>query len=652
VCIVNSASTQLSNNCDASPSVVIDLSNDYVCVTSEKRTVKRTHVDSPILISSDSDNDGEALSTPPTKRKKRFILKTRSPNSQVCSEQCKDSIYAERTLHIKGLSGTIASVTVDHLTTVQQTIKQFLADNQYNSDLTAKLILRHNGISTTLESNDTHKILSILPEGLSELIVVIRPRKEENTSSSSNDSQVESSRRPAKRPHSLMESAELNTAKDELFMPMPTKKQALSSEAKKEDPLKKLRGALKFQFPLPETGYHAQTTKFLVQGKFEIVGIQHYHLSNDFATTYSNSHSSLNLCSTIEAIDAAEPISSDKLRVALLIGESAVTSMLPALAKHCDLILLADYDPHMLRNTIERIDGIQQASSFDREKRQDKINFVEAACRPSKSLYPGLTSFHERMAAILKLKESLRKEYDDNKANLGSLHPYHSEAWFNQVQAAAKNCPAIPVYCNVVSSKDMNNLKTVLEKNNAQLCVLNVTNTLEYNNCGFFLAHEFNLTEGLPTPYKYFSRLPIHPEALCAYAVHFPKAPEKNYNHCVRYPELWPALAKANYEHIEQDARALPIQLNEKDLPDIIQRSPQRNYLKLVLTIIKNVEMAFQYNRHHQDGALLKQLIGISNDEQLKMLASFAKSITKVNDEHPNSVSNLLRQAINYTEQT
>ena len=349
--------------------------------------------------------------------------------------------------------------------------------------------------------------------------------------------------------------------------------------------------------------------------------------SNDFiALAHDTKAPHLDLCSTIRCIKEAPSLKKDEhCCVAVVIGESALPSMLPALQKHCDLVLVLDHNPRLLKLVETSITFFKTASTYVGSKKKYLESLIKEETRILKQAPDAPKNIDEEY-----IQTRMHHFFGLTQSALGKHSPFYSKASFDAVQHAAKTCPVIPVLCNIVKQPSMLKLQSVLQKHNAKITVANVTNALDNRLNDFSQLNNFSFEDGKPAPYKHFKRLPFSPDALCAYAMHNNNVPDKSYTACIDYNHFWHDIDRANFLQLkcisqEQYPNAPPpIQA--------VQHYKNKDFLSLAWLFIKH-----EPHKSYPGFSHLACLISIGNIEEITELHAFVQELREKGESIPAS---------------
>ena len=205
-----------------------------------------------------------------------------------------------------------------------------------------------------------------------------------------------------------------------------------------------------------------------------------------------------NFQSMLQAMEEKPPGLSHTPRVAMLVGESYLLPILPELGKHCDVIMMTDDDFALLQAQLKRIELMASCESHLDEER-----FI--------------TSIHNYIAQSFGGKKNgLRDDFLRTKNNFGDRWPFSSSGRFAEVKEALSKLRIVPVGINLFCADSMDKLARVLQDNDAQIHIINLTNIFDY--LGEFQSNTLYKETGsdLQTlkACHFFRQLPVHPEAL------------------------------------------------------------------------------------------------------------------------------------------
>ena len=220
----------------------------------------------------------------------------------------------------------------------------------------------------------------------------------------------------------------------------------------------------------------------------------HFWYSNDIALNIDRP----NFQSMLKAMEEKTPSLSHAPRVAMLAGESFLLPILPELGKHCDVVMMTDYDLSLLQAQLKRIELMTHCESHLNEER-----FAAAIHNYIAHSFGGD-------------KKSLRDDMSLLKDDLGDRWPFSSPERFAEVKEALSRLRFVPVGINLFCPESMEKLAKVLKDNEAEVHIINLTNIFDYPG-EFKLNNVYKDTgSDLHTlkPGHLLRQLPAHPEAL------------------------------------------------------------------------------------------------------------------------------------------
>ncbi len=172
----------------------------------------------------------------------------------------------------------------------------------------------------------------------------------------------------------------------------------------------------------------------------------------------------------IECLRRQQAQLTNKKRIAVIIGEGSVTSMLPELNDLCDAIILVDINYPVIEHNQRMIELLCHSKDREQFKSEYKKNF-------------GVYTYHmltedERRGdwGTLGLKKLLGRAKDVGKEFFLS-----SEQRFLQCKNAAEQLEIIPLCINVFDLEQVNQLKQRLIDDNSIVSIVNVTNLYEWD---------------------------------------------------------------------------------------------------------------------------------------------------------------------------
>ncbi|WP_419420476.1 hypothetical protein ACNVED_04030 [Legionella sp. D16C41] len=167
----------------------------------------------------------------------------------------------------------------------------------------------------------------------------------------------------------------------------------------------------------------------------------------------------------------------EKIRVAMLFGESRFLSILPELAKCADIVILADIEPRLHLHNKHLLTCFKQSvDSYDFIACYKKNNPIE------NEKLPWLTNTQLPSIATLDLLEGLLVGSIGNSIpSLGEkYHFLHNEKRFQSCKEAVNKLFFVQIHLNLMDSKQCYQLAEHLSRHNAELTLVNFTNIADH----------------------------------------------------------------------------------------------------------------------------------------------------------------------------
>ncbi|CEG56574.1 hypothetical protein [Legionella fallonii] len=172
----------------------------------------------------------------------------------------------------------------------------------------------------------------------------------------------------------------------------------------------------------------------------------------------------------IECLRLQKSQSTNKKRIAVIIGEGSVTSMLPELNGLCDAIILIDMNYPVIEHNQCMIELLCNSEDREQFKSEYKKNF-------------GVYTYHMLTAderrgdwGALGFKKLLGRSND-----LGKEFFLSSEQRFLQCRNAAEQLEIVPLSINMFDLEQVRQLKQRLIDDNSTISIINVTNLYEWD---------------------------------------------------------------------------------------------------------------------------------------------------------------------------
>ena len=231
-------------------------------------------------------------------------------------------------------------------------------------------------------------------------------------------------------------------------------------------------GTLRLSTLLLETALTINSLESLLKDKFHVVS------NNELFKAESKSHEEYLVYpfanellfhkKTIPIIEKQPPIRTDKLKVALVVGESNILSMLPELIIHADLIICADLNGAVLKHNAFMLFCLRKANTIEEFR----------------DLYTRLHPFKTINRKDKLIEYSGDKFYADLTDDLQSVekHFLFSPERFQACKNAAEKLSFIMLVINMFNLDQCNTLSKILQEINALMVLLNLTNLQHYDH--------------------------------------------------------------------------------------------------------------------------------------------------------------------------
>ncbi|OGT37461.1 MAG: hypothetical protein A3F11_02240 [Gammaproteobacteria bacterium RIFCSPHIGHO2_12_FULL_37_14] len=181
---------------------------------------------------------------------------------------------------------------------------------------------------------------------------------------------------------------------------------------------------------------------------------------------------------TINKLSHYEPIKTEKLRIAILVGESHFLSLLPELQKHTDVIILNDINPKMhshfnhLLKCLNEANTIQEFENKYRDNHPIKIE--------NQKWYMN-DSFMLKVVTIDSLSKRLMNDdvfFDGGKDKIFTS----SLERFQECKEAAKKIMFVHAKTDLLNENKCDELFSIIKKHDAVITLINMTNLHYYDD--------------------------------------------------------------------------------------------------------------------------------------------------------------------------
>lgn len=206
--------------------------------------------------------------------------------------------------------------------------------------------------------------------------------------------------------------------------------------------------------------------------------------------------------------------SSGKLKAAILVGESHILSILPVLAKQCQIIMINDFDTDVLENVQKLVKILQGSSSRDEFVKQFLNQSIGYPRRYSLGVISDRTFSLKSEQKIDRYhnhpnKERVAKEclLEKSRILMGSFHFLFSEERFQECKKASKKTHFFYLSVNLLEKAETQSLASVLKRHEVGVSVLNITNIGDYDEWGISGDSRSKLAENI-------SQLPLDSKAM------------------------------------------------------------------------------------------------------------------------------------------
>lgn len=182
------------------------------------------------------------------------------------------------------------------------------------------------------------------------------------------------------------------------------------------------------------------------------------HTNKDFYP-FSNENSLQKVLSKLKNLN---PFRSKKIRVAIMVGQSSICSILPEIQAHCDVVLFADINPETMKHIKFLIDGLQAQSSRSKFKR-----YYQAQ--------------KKALAYLNFMPSEVTPDLGRRAETLGDDFFLASRKRYEACRDAAVKLQFGFSDINLFKSEEFANLTQLLETRNAEVSIFNATNLYEWD---------------------------------------------------------------------------------------------------------------------------------------------------------------------------
>lgn len=174
---------------------------------------------------------------------------------------------------------------------------------------------------------------------------------------------------------------------------------------------------------------------------------------------FSNENSLKKVLSKLKKLN---PFRSEKIRVAIMVGQSSICSILPEIESHCDAVLFADINPETMKHIKFLINGLQTQSSRTKFKRyyQTQKKALAHMGFVSSEVTPDLKRRAETLGDNFFLAS--RKRYEACRDAAAKI-----QFGFSRI--------------NLFKSEEFANLSQLLATHNVEVSIFNATNLYEWD---------------------------------------------------------------------------------------------------------------------------------------------------------------------------
>ena len=222
-----------------------------------------------------------------------------------------------------------------------------------------------------------------------------------------------------------------------------------------------------------------------------------YWLSNEFPE--ASGEERVQLAKSFAQLPKQKSLS--EYRIAILTGEGGLLQAFSELANSCDMTVQIDCD--FLTLQFQRF---LLAECRKAEKYTDKHKVLDRTIEQLRAVHPDLSD-----GQIEDIREQFERYTTGMKRNLFSSPERFAE--FKRCQ----DHPVRQICMNYFDKKDIELLSRILERNNAVIAFLNISNVCDYPAL-FYLANPFRDELAGVTPSRYLRQLPFSKDAICAYS--------------------------------------------------------------------------------------------------------------------------------------
>lgn len=195
---------------------------------------------------------------------------------------------------------------------------------------------------------------------------------------------------------------------------------------------------------------------------------------------FSNEHK---FDETIKKLEKYDPCKTDKLRIAVLVGESNFLSFLPALKKHADIVILDDINEKIHKHTEHLLSCLIKSDSIKEFLKNYEENHPLKSETWKRKVIPKnrtlMKMYEWKEITVDELLEDLKNQ---KEVSCKDKHFLSSEEIFMQCKKAASELTFTHANINLLNQSECQSLAKTLAKHDAIVTVLNMTNLHDYDS--------------------------------------------------------------------------------------------------------------------------------------------------------------------------
>lgn len=210
------------------------------------------------------------------------------------------------------------------------------------------------------------------------------------------------------------------------------------------------------------------------------------HFPIDYDTTQSECllypfSNELNYSTVLGNLKNKMPLVTDKIKIAIVFGESNFISMLPELSIHADLLIMADIEPKIHKHNQYLWKCFNEA--------QAQFDFLSLYYNGNNPILNEILPWLGQGAKAEKhiLQNMLYGKNDLTRQSLGEFHVLWSEERFHVCKQAFNKIEFIQINFDLMNANQSEELASLLNKSNAIITFCNFTNIHDYIGGTVFL---------------------------------------------------------------------------------------------------------------------------------------------------------------------